>query len=85
MPNNIDDLRDHLFDTLKALKDEKNPMDVSRAKAISEVAGRIIDTAKVENDHLKLTGATGSGFIPVEPPKPGTPRLVKGTAQSGSK
>lgn len=82
---NIDTLRDHLFDTLDALKDKKDPMDVDRARAVSEVAARIIESSKVECEYLKLTGSNGTGFIPVEAPKPGQPRLVKGSAQSGSR
>lgn len=66
MPRNkIEDLRNHLFATLEALQDECNPMDIERAKAISDVAQTIINSAKVEVDFLKATGeATGSGFFP---------------------
>ena len=58
--NKIDDLRDHLFATIESLKDEDNPMDIDRAKAIAEVAGKIIDSAKVEVDYLRVTGAIES-------------------------
>ena len=65
MKNKINDLRDHLFATLEALQDTENPMDIDRARAISEVAGTIVASAKVEVDYLKVTGALhGSGFIP---------------------
>lgn len=65
MKNKINDLRDHLFATLEALQDTENPMDVDRARAISEVAGTIVASAKVEVDYIKVTGALhGSGFIP---------------------
>lgn len=65
MKNKINDLRDHLFATLEALQDVDNPMDVDRARAISEVAGTIVASAKVEVDYIKVTGALhGSGFIP---------------------
>jgi hypothetical protein len=63
--NKMDDLRDHLFETLEALKDKENPMDISRARAVSDVAGRLIDSAKVEVEFIKATGQTdGSQFMP---------------------
>jgi len=62
----IDDLRDHLFATLASLRDEKNPMDLERAKAIARVADVIVDSAKVECQYINATGGTGSGFIPDE-------------------
>ncbi|MFW6284151.1 MAG: hypothetical protein ACOC1H_02040 [Desulfosalsimonas sp.] len=71
MKNKIEDLRNHLFATIEALQDEEKPMDLDRAKTISEVAQTIINSAKVEVDFLKNTGAiSGSGFIPYEPRKP---------------
>lgn len=63
MSNNIDTLRDHLFATLAALRDPEKPMDIERAKAVSEVAQVIINSAKVEVDHAKVTGSKGSGFL----------------------
>lgn len=65
--NTINDLRSELFATLKALRDPEKPMDIDRAKAVAEVAGKIIDTAKVEVAFLEVTGAADStGFIPKE-------------------
>jgi hypothetical protein len=64
MAHKIDDLRDHLFATLTALRDKENPMDVERAKAIAEVGRVIVDSAKVEVQHLDLVGGRGSGFLP---------------------
>lgn len=84
MGNKIEDLRDHLFATLAALRNPDQPMDIDRAKAVAEVAKVIVDSAKVECEHMKLTGGDGSGFIPVEkaaleiPEAPGVPRLVRG-------
>jgi len=46
-----------LFETLDELKSKENPMDIDRAKAISDVAQTIINTAKVEIDHAKVTGS----------------------------
>jgi len=77
MQNRIEDLRNHLFATLEALQDDENPMDITRAKAISDVAQTIINSAKVEVDFLKATGARrGSGFIPDQPRKPQIPPRV---------
>lgn len=64
--NNIETLRDHLFKTLAALSDKTNPMDLDRAKTISEVAQTIINTAKVEVDYAKATNAT-SNIMFLEP------------------
>jgi len=66
MPNHkIDDLRRHLFDTLDALKNKDAPMDLDRARAIADVGKVIVDSAKVEVDFLKVTGAIqGTGFLP---------------------
>lgn len=61
--NNITTLRQHLFDTLAALQDKTAPLDIERAKAISEVAQVIINSAKVEVEHAKVTGSKGSGFL----------------------
>ena len=55
MKNRIEDLRNHLFATIEALQDEDNPMEVGRAKAISDVAQTIINSAKVEIDFIRAT------------------------------
>lgn len=68
--NKISDLRDHLFETLEALRDEKEPMDIARAKAIAEVAQVIIESAKVEVHFMEVVdGAMSSGFLPTAPPR----------------
>lgn len=68
MKNKIEDLRNHLFATLEALQDPDNPMELERARAISDVAQTLINSAKVEVDFIKNTGASkGSGFIPDGP------------------
>jgi hypothetical protein len=65
--NKIQDLRDHLFETIEALKDQDKPMDLERAKAIAEVAQVVINSAKVEVEFMKATGAAKStGFLPEE-------------------
>lgn len=86
MKNKIEDLRNHLFATLEALQDKEAPMDLDRARTISEVAQTIINTAKVEVDVMRSIGSTrGSEFIPLLAEEPNSPRLVKGVAMSGSK
>lgn len=65
--NKIDDLRNHLFETLEALRDEENPMELDRARTVADVARVIVESAKVEVDMLKATGGTNvTGFIPDE-------------------
>lgn len=59
----ITQLRQSLMDTLADLRDRKNPMDIDRAKAVASVATVLIDSARVENEYLKLTGQTISSFI----------------------
>lgn len=86
MKNKIEDLRNHLFATLEALQDKENPMELERARTISEVAQTMINSAKVEVDLLRAVGAsTGTGFItlPEKTVTPNAPRLVKGAAMSG--
>ena len=90
MPITLDDLREQLFETLKDLRAKDKPMDVDRAKAISEVAQTFINSAKAEVDFVKATGADSAdlpvfGVKKAALPAPGQPRLVQGKAQSGSK
>lgn len=73
--NKIEDLRNHLFETLEALKDEEKPMELDRARAIADVAKVIVESAKVEVNFLKVTGALRStNFLPdgdeAKPPLP---------------
>lgn len=71
MPKTIDELRDHLFETLQALKREKDPMDIQRAQAVANVANAIIESAKVEVAFLKVTGGLKStGFLPSDDDHP---------------
>lgn len=59
MKNKLTDLNDHLFAELERLGDEdlqddKLQQEISRAKAVSDVATRIIDNAKLALDATKL-------------------------------
>ncbi len=70
MQNKIPDLRDHLFDTIEQLKTGK--MELQTAKAITNAAQTIINSAKVEVDFIKAMGGIGegTGFIPLESKRP---------------
>lgn len=68
MANNINDLRAHLFEALKGLKD--GTVDIEKAKAMSELAQVIVNSAKVEVDYAKATGSKGSGFLEKQPDLP---------------
>jgi hypothetical protein len=85
MKNKIEDLRNHLFETIEALKDSDKPMPLDRAKAIADVAQVIINSAKVEVDFMRAVDASkGTGFIPQDEHVPQRPRLIKGRSASGS-
>jgi hypothetical protein len=49
--NKIQDLRNHLFETIEMLKDKD--IDVNTALAIAKVSESIINTAKVEIQYMK--------------------------------
>jgi hypothetical protein len=69
MKNKIEDLRNHLFETIEMLKDGDERMDLAKAKVISEVAQTIINSAKAETDYLKITDQRqGTGFITLNNP-----------------
>lgn len=52
--NHVSDLRNHLFETLEKLKEGE--IEIERAEAICRVSQTIINSAKVEVDHLKVVG-----------------------------
>ena len=66
MPRNkIEDLRNHLFETIELLKEKE--IDVNTAKAISEVAQVIVNTAKVEIQFINRANSNEEiGFIKLE-------------------
>lgn len=59
----INTLRAHLLGTLASLRDRENPMEPDRARAVAQVAGVLVDTARVEVDYIKATGQDVSNFI----------------------
>ncbi|SDU82479.1 hypothetical protein [Pseudomonas sihuiensis] len=66
MKNKIEDLRNHLFETIEGLLDKDEPLDIERAKAIALVGTVIVESAKVEVKALEhLGGVAGSGFLQI--------------------
>jgi hypothetical protein len=59
----INTLRQHLLDTLADLRNRENPMEPDRARAVALVASVLVDSAKVEVEYIKVTGADRSGFL----------------------
>ena len=70
----ITQMRQSLMDTLADLRNRQQPMDIDRARAVATVAAQLIDSARVENEYIKLTGQTISSFIEGQPDD-GVPRL----------
>ncbi len=74
----IKDLRETLFETIAAVRDEKNPMSVDKANAIAGLSREIIGSLKVEIDFRRQMGIKGgSEFIPdAIPPTPPNLRMA---------
>jgi len=64
--NQINDLRQMLFNQLERLADPSCNLDkeVMRTKAMTDVSSQLVNSAKVEVDYMRITGQKGSGFIP---------------------
>ena len=78
----INQVRQSLLDTLADLRNREAPMDIERAKAVAQVAGVLVDTAKVENDYLKITGQDSSQFLAQPDEAPGVHRIGAPTAHN---
>lgn len=63
----IDQVRSSLLETLADLRNKEHPMDIDRARAVAQVAGVLVDTAKVEVDYIKATGQDRSVFLEQPP------------------
>lgn len=60
----VSNLRAHLFAQLEALRGAADPtVEIERAKAVSDIAQTIINTAKVEIEYLRVNGGGDSSFI----------------------
>lgn len=73
--NSIEQLRAELMGTLKDLRNRDNPMEPDRARAIAQVAGIIVDSARVEVDYLKAVNGDSSKFLGEQPKGDGPPKL----------
>lgn len=69
----ITQMREHLMATLASLRDRENPMEPDRARAVAQVAGVLMDSAKVEIEYIKATGADRSDFLEPEATNPSLP------------
>lgn len=68
----MDDLRSVIFDTIDDVR--KSKIDAATARAISDLAQNVINSAKAEADYARATGeAVRSGFISTEPAAPPLP------------
>lgn len=65
-PPSITAMREHLMATLASLRDRDNPMDVDRARAVAQVAGVLVESAKVEVEYIRVTGGEHSHFLQTE-------------------
>ena len=76
--NTMGHLRDSLFEVLRRVMDDKNPMDPKQAQAAVQTADKIIDIAKVELRLYEETGylASPDGGILLEPPTQQQRRLA---------
>lgn len=66
----IDAVRQSLMATLEDLRNKEKPMDIDRARAIAEVATVLVNSARVENEYLKITGQDKSNFLETPPDYP---------------
>ena len=58
MPN-LDDLRGVLFEQLKRIQDPKEKFDASRTRAMTDIAGRLLESARLEIDYARATKKAG--------------------------
>jgi hypothetical protein len=73
MSTNIEQVREHLLGTLADLRCREHPMEVDRARAIAQVAGVLVETARVEVEFLKVTDGESSGFLDTKSAAPQLP------------
>lgn len=70
----IEDLRALLFDAIEGVK--SGNLSVEKAKMISELSQVMVNSAKVEVEHAKVTGKKAGGFLE---PAPELPSGITGT------
>lgn len=71
MSKNITDLRAILFESIDGVRTGK--LDIDKAKTINELSRTLVDTARAEIDHVKITNSTGSAFLSGAPDRPQLP------------
>jgi len=65
--NKIEDLRNHLFATIEAVLDPDSPMELERARVVAELGQVVVNSAKAENEFLRITDSVGgTGFMPTD-------------------
>jgi hypothetical protein len=73
MAKNIADLRALLFDAIDGVKN--GALDIDKAKTINELSKTLVDTARAEIDHARITGGMAGDFLetsaPARLPSPG--------------
>jgi hypothetical protein len=67
--SNIEDLRQMLFESIRAVRNGE--LDTDSARTINDLSKTLVDTAKVEIDHIRAVGNGESAFI--QPTTPGLP------------
>lgn len=73
----LENVRLHLLNTLADLRNPEAPMEIERAKAVAQVAGVLVDTAKVEVDYIKACGGKDSShFLDGSATQEGAPALT---------
>jgi len=75
-PPHISQLQQHLLDTLKDLRDRTHPMEPDRARAVAQVAGVLVDSARVMVEFAKVTGNYDANFVAPQIDEDEAPRLT---------
>jgi ribosomal protein L12E/L44/L45/RPP1/RPP2 len=74
----LENVRLHLLNTLADLRNPEAPMEIDRARAVAQVAGVLVDTARVEVDYIKACGGKdSSNFLESGATQEGAPALTK--------
>ena len=78
MPNDMGELRSIMFDMLRELKSSDKP-NIERARAIRDLCGTVLDSAKVEVEMIRVTGKVSAApFVQIEnKPAPKIPDVKK--------
>lgn len=80
MSIHITTVRQRLLATLADLRRTDKPMEVARARAVAEVAGVLVDTARVEIDYLRVTQGSRAGFLEAQT---GAPASLGAVGEAG--